>query len=105
MSVQLESGYAGLITVRSVPAVHDDTQQSFFLAGTASLPTYTKAVALSCRSYLVALRSGIKCAKCPPDAETLKYLFLLFSSDDMVPLDEFVLNTEAHPLRLVKSSS
>jgi hypothetical protein len=31
-------------------------------------------------------------------AETLKYLFLLFSDDDLVPLDKWVLNTEAHPL-------
>lgn len=31
-------------------------------------------------------------------AETLKYFFLLFSDDpDLVPLDEFVFNTEAHP--------
>jgi hypothetical protein len=30
-------------------------------------------------------------------AETLKYLFLLFSDDDILPLDEVVLNTEAHP--------
>ena len=32
-------------------------------------------------------------------AETLKYLFLLFSPDDVVPLDAWVFNTEAHPLR------
>ncbi|KAH9987762.1 seven-hairpin glycosidase [Russula compacta] len=31
-------------------------------------------------------------------AETLKYLFLLFTDDDLVPLDEWVFNTEAHPL-------
>ncbi|KAL0075451.1 glycoside hydrolase [Phycomyces blakesleeanus] len=31
-------------------------------------------------------------------AETLKYLYLLFSPDDVVPLDKYVLNTEAHPL-------
>jgi len=31
-------------------------------------------------------------------AETLKYLFLLFTPDDVIPLDEFVFNTEAHPL-------
>ncbi|CAK9065084.1 unnamed protein product [Durusdinium trenchii] len=31
-------------------------------------------------------------------AETLKYLFLLFSSDSALPLDHFVLNTEAHPV-------
>ncbi|PSC73991.1 Mannosyl-oligosaccharide 1,2-alpha-mannosidase MNS1 [Micractinium conductrix] len=32
-------------------------------------------------------------------AETLKYLWLLFSEDDAFNMDEWVLNTEAHPLR------
>jgi len=32
-------------------------------------------------------------------AETLKYLFLLFSSPSTIPLEDFVFNTEAHPLR------
>ena len=31
-------------------------------------------------------------------AETLKYLYLLFSPDDVIPLDLWVFNTEAHPL-------
>ncbi|KAI9453038.1 seven-hairpin glycosidase [Lactarius psammicola] len=31
-------------------------------------------------------------------AETLKYLFLLFTDEDLVPLDQWVFNTEAHPL-------
>ena len=32
-------------------------------------------------------------------AETLKYLYLLFSDDDQLfPLDKYVFNTEAHPL-------
>ncbi|KAF8449223.1 glycoside hydrolase family 47 protein [Boletus edulis BED1] len=31
-------------------------------------------------------------------AETLKYLYLLFLDDDIVPLDKWVFNTEAHPL-------
>ena len=31
-------------------------------------------------------------------AETLKYLYLIFSDDDVIPLDKFVFNTEAHPL-------
>ncbi|OCH84615.1 seven-hairpin glycosidase [Obba rivulosa] len=30
-------------------------------------------------------------------AETLKYLYLLFHEDDLVPLDKWVFNTEAHP--------
>ncbi|KAL9557581.1 hypothetical protein MBANPS3_001305 [Mucor bainieri] len=31
-------------------------------------------------------------------AETLKYLYLIFSPDDIIPLENYVLNTEAHPL-------
>lgn len=32
-------------------------------------------------------------------AETLKYFYLLFSTPDVISLDEWVLNTEAHPFR------
>jgi mannosyl-oligosaccharide alpha-1,2-mannosidase len=35
-------------------------------------------------------------------AETLKYLYLLFSPPDVMPLTDWVFNTEAHPLRLPK---
>ncbi|KAF8123077.1 glycoside hydrolase [Mycena galopus ATCC 62051] len=31
-------------------------------------------------------------------SETLKYLYLIFSDADVVPLNKYVLNTEAHPL-------
>ncbi|KAF7969462.1 hypothetical protein HWV62_27311 [Athelia sp. TMB] len=31
-------------------------------------------------------------------AETLKYLYLLFSEEDIIPLDKWVFNTEGHPL-------
>ncbi|TBU30171.1 seven-hairpin glycosidase [Dichomitus squalens] len=31
-------------------------------------------------------------------AETLKYLYLLFKDEDLIPLDRWVFNTEAHPL-------
>ncbi|KAL4871483.1 hypothetical protein BDV12DRAFT_163849 [Aspergillus spectabilis] len=33
-------------------------------------------------------------------AETLKYLYLVFEESDVVSLDEFVFNTEAHPFRV-----
>jgi len=33
-------------------------------------------------------------------AETLKYMYLLFSEHDLIPLDQFVFNTEAHPFRI-----
>ena len=34
-------------------------------------------------------------------AETLKYLFLLYSDDSVLPLDRWVFNTEAHPFPLI----
>ena len=33
--------------------------------------------------------------------ETLKYFYLLFSSDNLIPLDRYVFNTEAHPLPII----
>lgn len=38
-------------------------------------------------------------------AETLKYLYLLFSEDDMLSLEDWVFNTEAHPLPVNHSDS
>ncbi|KAF2876371.1 glycoside hydrolase [Massariosphaeria phaeospora] len=37
-------------------------------------------------------------------AETLKYFYLLFSPNDLLPLDQVVLNTEAHPLPVFDAS-
>ncbi|KAK9793227.1 hypothetical protein WJX73_006594 [Symbiochloris irregularis] len=34
-------------------------------------------------------------------AETLKYAYLLHSPTDLLPLDQWVLNTEAHPIRVL----
>lgn len=34
-------------------------------------------------------------------AETLKYLYLLFSPPSVIPLDQWVFNTEAHPLKII----
>ena len=36
-------------------------------------------------------------------AETLKYLYLLFADDSLLPLDQWVFNTEAHPLPVIPS--
>ena len=35
-------------------------------------------------------------------AETFKYLYLIFSDDDLIDLTEWVFNTEAHPLKVLK---
>lgn len=34
-------------------------------------------------------------------AETLKYFYLMFTTPDIISLDDYVLNTEAHPFKLV----
>ncbi|KAF2074516.1 hypothetical protein CYY_004184 [Polysphondylium violaceum] len=36
-------------------------------------------------------------------AETLKYLYLTFTDASVIPLDQFVFNTEAHPMRIVQT--
>ena len=36
-------------------------------------------------------------------SETLKYFWLLFSEDSVLPLDEWVLNTEAHPFPVLEA--
>ncbi|XP_069827824.1 mannosyl-oligosaccharide 1,2-alpha-mannosidase IA-like isoform X1 [Dendropsophus ebraccatus] len=38
-------------------------------------------------------------------SETLKYLYLLFSEDDLLSLEDWVFNTEAHPLPINKLRS
>jgi hypothetical protein len=38
-------------------------------------------------------------------AETLKYLFLLFSPPDVIPLDKHVFNTEAHVFPIITEYS
>lgn len=35
-------------------------------------------------------------------AETLKYFYLLFAEEDVISLDDWVLNTEAHPFKRPK---
>jgi mannosyl-oligosaccharide alpha-1,2-mannosidase len=35
-------------------------------------------------------------------SETLKYFYLIFSEPSLISLDEYVLNTEAHPLKRPK---
>jgi len=33
-----------------------------------------------------------------------RYLYLLFSDDDLLPLEDWVFNTEAHPLPVIHKS-
>jgi mannosyl-oligosaccharide alpha-1,2-mannosidase len=35
-------------------------------------------------------------------AETLKYFYLIFSEPNVISLDDYVFNTEAHPFKIPK---
>lgn len=35
-------------------------------------------------------------------SETLKYFYLIFSPPDLISLDDWIFNTEAHPLKRPK---
>ena len=38
-------------------------------------------------------------------AETLKYFYLIFCDSDVINLDEWVFNTEAHPMKVMRRDS
>lgn len=78
------NGFSGLKNVYSEEPVKDDVQQSFFLAETLKVRMtanswFRVAFIMWCRSFS-------------------QYLYLLYSDDTVLPLDEWTFNTEAHPL-------
>ena len=74
-----KEGFTSLDDVMRVPAPQRDNMESFWLVGiTLSVVVVTPNANLL-------------------QAETLKYLYLLFSPDDLLSLDKVVFNTEAHP--------
>ncbi|KAG8825522.1 mannosyl-oligosaccharide alpha-1,2-mannosidase [Serendipita sp. 401] len=74
-----DGGYTSILNVNSTHTPREDKMETFFLV---------------CRPA--------KCASLqyanPTQSETLKYLYLLFSDSSVLPLDQYVFNTEAHPL-------
>ncbi|RWA13582.1 hypothetical protein EKO27_g1519 [Xylaria grammica] len=69
-------GYTSVNDVNTVPPPSRDNMESFWLF---SFPTEHESL-----TYMLL------------QAETLKYLYLLFSPNDFIPLTEVVFNTEAH---------
>lgn len=106
---KVDNGYVGTPDVTRVPPPHDDTQQSFFLA-VRHFQRLTSAVHAK---VTCLLSTGHTCiwwqmlgtlphSDFPSLAvqETLKYLYLLFSPEEVLPVDAYVFNTEAHPFKL-----
>lgn len=71
------AGFTSLSKANEIPPMLKDNMESFWLVCTSqSTPLFS--LTNSCQ------------------AETLKYLYLLFSPTDLLPLDSIVINTEAH---------
>lgn len=84
-------GFSGIKNVYVENPQKDDVQQSFFLAESLKVCFYLQyfnaIIFLICR-YLLILNL-FSCL-------ILQYLYLLFSDDSLLPLDQWVFNTEAH---------
>ncbi|KAF7338966.1 Glycoside hydrolase family 47 protein [Mycena venus] len=85
-------GYASVLNVEEVPVTWEDKMETFLMV----------------RRFSFFVLAGWD--RVPDDndgvlqSETLKYLFLLFSDNTVLPLDQYVFNTEAHPLPIFSPS-
>lgn len=76
-----EGGFTSLSNANTIPPVTKDNMESFWLVSDML------SLALS---WLLIITNNLL------QAETLKYFYLLFSPNDLLPLDGIVINTEAH---------
>lgn len=91
--VENGGGFSSVGDVTRDPPPSRDNMESFWLVclflSAFSLPLFPLILPSSCDSGLYA--------NIPTQAETLKYFYLLFGPNDILPLDQIVFNTEAHP--------
>ena len=71
-----EGGFASIYDVDQVPVEHEDRMETFWIVSPAPSP------------------ASLRISDPDGQAETLKYLYLLFSEDTLIPLDQYVFNTE-----------
>lgn len=76
-------GYATIRDVDEVPAVHEDRMETFWIVS-RRIPRCLMGPQLTQWNA--------------SQAESLKYLYLIFANESVVPLDKFVFSTEAHIL-------
>lgn len=79
-------GFATIRDVDEVPTVHEDRMETFWIVCALSSLFHP-----SLRFIRLIIAHVSK-------AESLKYLYLIFSGPEVVPLDQYVLSTEAHIL-------
>lgn len=78
-----DGGFASIRDVDELPVVHEDRMETFWIV--RPLPPAR-----------ILLSSSLADSQFDSQSETLKYLYLLFSEAELVPIDKYVFNTEAH---------
>ena len=93
-------GYSGVQNVNRVPPTHGDVQER---CGGAGGPARRKGEGATPRlTWIHHLLASLAVLRSFFLAETLKYLYLLYADDTLLPLDQWVFNTEAHPLPVIQ---
>lgn len=84
-------GYCGIKNVDRIPVQQDDVQQVINHVRDQTVCCESVSELITVYYQYFAIQSFFL-------AETLKYLYLIFMDDDVISLDKFVMNTEAHPI-------
>lgn len=93
-AVEYNGGYTSINDVTEVPTSSRDNMESFWLVSFSKTPPFLPSLfyfPFPSKRLDKKLINGQH-----SQAETLKYFYLLFGPDDVLPLDKVVFNTEAH---------
>lgn len=90
-AVEDQGGFTSLLDANTIPPTVKDNMESFWLVSRVVshlffMPPFPHHELMVTNACMLSVQ-----------AETLKYMYLLFSPNDLLPLDKIVLNTEAHP--------
>jgi mannosyl-oligosaccharide alpha-1,2-mannosidase len=92
---RLERGYASVSDVGKVPVEHLDEMPRFVIL-------YSRFKSDAVRSFFLAETFVDRALSSLHTTDLflfrLKYLYLMFVNQEIIPLDKWVFNTEAHPL-------
>ncbi|KAF3425068.1 hypothetical protein E2986_03870 [Frieseomelitta varia] len=96
---RVPGGFTGLHNVYVIDPPQDDVQQSYFFAETLKVPRFLSLFPLIFSQFPRVHTVEILFALTSNAGATLPiYLYLLFSDDDLINLNDWVFNSEAHVL-------
>jgi len=92
-------GFTSLSNANVIPPLTKNNMESFWLVSGFFFPDFFFRLLTSLfEDHTIFPKDRMSADESIAQAETLKYFYLLFSPNDLLPLDKIVINTEAHPL-------